>query len=88
MVGSGPFTHVYHWGNNPVRKLWKGMKYRILVRGSMNTCLVEFEDGGQLNTSIRALRKIKSEMQMELINVNKVIVNSMESRDAQEQPIK
>jgi hypothetical protein len=85
MTGSGPFTHIYHWGNNPTRKLWKGKRCRVLVRGSMNSCLVEFEDGGQLNTSIRALRKIKSEEQMELTNVNKVIVNSMESRDAQKQ---
>lgn len=85
MVGSGPFTHVYHWGNNPVRKMWKGMKCRIVARGSMNSVAVEFEDGGLLNTSIRALRKIKSENQMELNNVNQVIVGSSGGRDAQEQ---
>jgi hypothetical protein len=87
MVGSGPFTHVYHWGNNAVRKFWQGKRCRVLVRGSLNSCLVEFEDGGQLNTSIRALRKIKSEEQMELNNVNTVI-ESMESKDAQEQSAK
>lgn len=88
MTGNGPFTHVYHWGNNAVRKLWKGKKCRILVRGSMNTCLVEFEDGGQLNTSIRALRKIKSEEQMKLNKMNQVIVGLSEGRDAQEQSAK
>jgi hypothetical protein len=52
-------THIYIWGNNAVRKKWQGKKCRILVSGGRNTCLIEFENGEHLNTSRRALRKIK-----------------------------
>jgi hypothetical protein len=56
---NGEFTHYYAWGNNPVRKLWKGKKCRIIAVGTMGSCRVKFEDGGELITSRRALRKIK-----------------------------
>jgi hypothetical protein len=37
----------------------KGQPLRVLVRGAMNSCLVEFEDGYQAVTSRNALRKRK-----------------------------
>lgn len=66
---SGEFTHIYAWGNNSVRKLWKGKKCRIIARGTMNTCRVLFEDGGELITSIRALRKIKNTGTKEAVKI-------------------
>lgn len=53
----------YRWGNNKdargrYRLQFKGRKCRVLVRGKMNSCCVEFIDTGeQLNTSRNALRK-------------------------------
>lgn len=35
----------------------KGQRCRVLVRGKMNSCLVEFEDGFKAVTSRNALRK-------------------------------
>ena len=52
-----PYTYV--WGNNPVRAKLKGRKCRVLVRGKMNSCLVEFENGKKVTISSRALRRIK-----------------------------
>jgi len=50
-------THVWHW------KKWlperKGQACRILARGRMNSCLVEFEDGFKVITSRWAVRKAK-----------------------------
>lgn len=34
-----------------------GQRCRVLVRGSMNSALVEFEDGFRVNTSRNYLRK-------------------------------
>ena len=53
------YPYVYVWGNNPVRKKLKGKKCRVLVYGGKNSCLVEFEDGEQVNTSQRAIRRTK-----------------------------
>lgn len=50
----------YHWANNPVRARMKGRTCRVLVRGKMNSCLIEFIDTGEhCNTSRNALRKIE-----------------------------
>jgi hypothetical protein len=51
------YPYVYAWGNNSMRKGWKDKRCRILISGSMGSCLIEFEDGEQVNTSRRALRK-------------------------------
>ena len=52
--------HRYVWGNNPKRAKLKGRICRKMCAGSMNSVLIEFMDNGELvNTSIRALRKIK-----------------------------
>lgn len=46
----------------PYRYAWnrmgrKGVRCRVLVRGKMNSCLVEFEDGFKAVTSRNALRR-------------------------------
>lgn len=52
-------THIYNWGNNEKRKTLKGRKCKIICTGSMNSCMIEFENGQKEITSRRALRKIK-----------------------------
>lgn len=53
--------YTYHWGNNPKRKEFKGRKCKILATGKMNTVLIEFENGEQVTTSRRALRRVQDE---------------------------
>lgn len=48
-------THVYYWN----RMGRKGQLCRVIVRGKMNSCLVEFEDGYLAITSRNAVRKVK-----------------------------
>jgi hypothetical protein len=51
------FTHVWFWRSRlPERK---GQLCRVIVRGKMNSILVEFEDGYKVVTSRYAVRKIK-----------------------------
>jgi len=45
--------YIYRWN----RQGRKGQTCRVLCRGSMNSCLVEFEDGFRMVTSRNALRK-------------------------------
>lgn len=47
------YPYRYHWN----RMGRKGTLCRVLVRGKMNSCLVEFEDGYLAVTSRNALRK-------------------------------
>lgn len=50
--------YIYRWGNNPKRKTMKGRHCRVLARGKMNSCLVQFIDTGQREiTSRNALKK-------------------------------
>jgi hypothetical protein len=50
-------THIWYWRSHlPERK---DQPCRVLVRGSMNSILVEFEDGHKVVTSRYAVRKIK-----------------------------
>jgi hypothetical protein len=55
-----PFDHVYAWGNNSVRAKLKGRRCRVLVRGRMNSILVEFENGYKTVTSRYAIREDRS----------------------------
>ena len=52
-------THVFVWRNNPVRALYCGSLCRIVASLERNSVLIEFEDGRQLVTSKRAIRKLK-----------------------------
>lgn len=51
--------YLYVWGNNPVRVQYRGQRCRVVVRGRMNTCLLEFEDGRRLVTSRNAIRRAR-----------------------------
>jgi len=51
------YPYIYVWGNNPVRAKLKGQRCRIIVKGSMNSVGLEFRDGYQTISSVRALRK-------------------------------
>lgn len=49
------FDHVWFWRSKlPERK---GQRCRVIARGRMNSCLVEFEDGRKVITSKYAVRK-------------------------------
>jgi hypothetical protein len=58
-------SYVYRWakylGMPVLGGTRKGQLCRVLVRGSMNSCSVEFADGFQAVTSRNALRKAKPE---------------------------
>ncbi len=63
----------YVWGNNNSaagiyrKRHLQGRLCRILARGSMNSCLIEFVDNGeQLNCSLNALRKADAPPEGEL----------------------
>jgi hypothetical protein len=50
--------YIYKWGNNPKRLKMKNRICKCLVRGKMNSCLIEFIDNGQMEvTSRNALNK-------------------------------
>ena len=46
-------AYIYRWN----RMGRKGQRCRVLVRGSMNSCAVEFADGFKAVTSRNALKK-------------------------------
>jgi hypothetical protein len=54
-------THVYRWGNNPKRYYLKGRRCRVLARGRMYSCLVEFDDGRREVVSQGAIRRRNDE---------------------------
>lgn len=45
--------YIYRWD----RCGRKGQRCRVVARGSMNSCLLEFEDGWRMVTSRNALRR-------------------------------
>jgi hypothetical protein len=51
--------YVYRWGNNAKRATLKGQTCRILARGQMRSCLVEFTDGQREVVSVRALMRAR-----------------------------
>jgi hypothetical protein len=50
------FPYYYAWN----RMGRKGQFCRVICRGTMNSCLLEFEDGFRVVTSRNALRKRKA----------------------------
>lgn len=52
-------TYVYRWRNNLKRATLYGRCCTIIIRGSMNSALVRFENGQLENVSRNALRKVK-----------------------------
>lgn len=51
----GAPIYIYRWD----RCGRKGQRCRVLARGTMNSCLLEFEDGWRMVTSRNALRRAK-----------------------------
>ena len=49
-------THVWRWNVRLPHR--KGEACRILARGALNNCLIEFQDGTKVVTSRYAVRKI------------------------------
>ena len=49
----------YAWGNNEKRAMLKGKRCKVIVRGRMNSALVEFENGQREIVSRNALRRVK-----------------------------
>jgi len=50
--------YIYSWGNNEKRATLKGRTCIVLARGTMNSCMVQFLDNGQMECISRnALRK-------------------------------
>lgn len=50
------FPYTFGWGNNSRRADLKGHACRVLTKGRMRSCLIEFENGERIITSQRALR--------------------------------
>lgn len=47
-IQDGDFPYVWAWRARPADRDRKGMRCRVLVRGRMNSALVEFEDGATI----------------------------------------
>ena len=52
--------YTYNWGARHLGFERKGQRCRVLVRGKMNSALVEFEDGYRAVVSRNALRKVRA----------------------------
>jgi len=54
-------NYIYRWGNNKIRAKLKGKICQVLARGSMNSALVQFNNGEQYVVSRNALRRERRE---------------------------
>jgi hypothetical protein len=55
-----PDDHLYRWRWKARLPERHGQLFRVLVRGKLNSCLIEFvEDGWLVVTSRHALRKVR-----------------------------
>lgn len=63
IVALAEFPFVYRWakclGMPALRGERKGQRCKVLARGKLNSCLIEFPDGYQAVTSRNALRKAR-----------------------------
>jgi hypothetical protein len=55
------FDYIYKWRNNPKRQTLYGRTCRVVARGKMNSCLIEFENGQRECVSRNAIKRIKTE---------------------------
>lgn len=51
------YPYIFFWKNNQRRTELKGKKLKVLCRGRMNSCLVEFENGNKEIISRNAIRR-------------------------------
>jgi hypothetical protein len=54
------YPYRFVWKNTPGRQTLYNCLCRVLVRGAMNSCLIETEDGQKAVVSRNALRKVKA----------------------------
>ena len=52
------YPYYYAWKNNEKRATMYKRACRVLVRGAMNSCLIEFENGERCCVSRNAIRRI------------------------------
>lgn len=52
-------THYYAWKNNAKRVTLYLRRCRVVARGSMNSVLIEFENGQREVVSRNAIRRLK-----------------------------
>jgi hypothetical protein len=57
---TGEFPYRYAWGPRLMGFNRKGQLCRVLARGAMNSCMVEFQDGFCAVISRNALRKAEA----------------------------
>lgn len=50
------YPYVWAWSSRPLPSR-KGQRCRVLARGTMNSALIEFDDGYQVVTSRNGLRR-------------------------------
>jgi len=53
------YEYYYAWRNNEKRKTLYGWACRVLVRGGMNSCLIEFKNGQREVVSRNAVKRLK-----------------------------
>lgn len=53
------YPYYYAWKNNPKRATLYRRRFRVILRGKMNSALVEFENGQREVISRNAIRKVK-----------------------------
>ena len=50
--------YTFRWGNNHIRKAMQGRVCRVIARGKMNSCCIQFVNNGQREiVSRNAIRK-------------------------------
>lgn len=57
MADMTDFPYVWNWRQKPVGRDRKGQPCRVLVRGALNSALVEWDDGYKAITSRNGLRR-------------------------------
>jgi hypothetical protein len=61
------YPYIWYWrrcrlaGHNYPLGEYKGLSCRVVVRGRMNNCLIEFKNGKKFVTSRNGIRKIGSD---------------------------
>lgn len=57
IVLASAFVYYYAWRNSPKRETLYKRTCRVVARGRMNSCLIEFENGQRECVSRNAIRK-------------------------------
>lgn len=72
-MNSLKYNYRYAWGNNQVRKKYKGQLCKVLAYGSKNSVLIEFKNGDRLLTSRFAIRIITDSERKEILDKEKTV---------------